>query len=160
MVVDILGIPHAIHITTANVIDRTGAIEAFQSPLSSLDAVEVVLADANYTGEPFANKVHALLGGASVIIDKRNQRHSFEVIPSNPIYGEVIIRSLNAIMDELVKAPTYFINGRLDMKKLLSDFQQFWRKNSEIQFILSAVENAPSWRTKPHHISNNTSFKI
>jgi hypothetical protein len=29
-------------------------------------------------------------------------------------------------------APTYLVEGRLDMKRLLKEFQQFWRENSEI----------------------------
>lgn len=28
--------------------------------------------------------------------------------------------------------PSYLVNGKLDMKKLLTDFQQFWRENSDI----------------------------
>ena len=61
-----------------------------------------------------------------------------KVIPSNPIYAEVIIRTLsfrsqreleNEGMEEM---PTYLVAGRIDMKRLLSDFQQFWRENSEI----------------------------
>jgi hypothetical protein len=59
------------------------------------------------------------------------------IVPSNPIYGEVIIRTLSfrsqKELDE-VSAPklSYLANGKLDMKKLLTDFQQFWRENSEI----------------------------
>ncbi len=29
-------------------------------------------------------------------------------------------------------APAYLVNGRLDMTRLLGDFQQFWREHSEI----------------------------
>ena len=28
--------------------------------------------------------------------------------------------------------PTYVVDGKLDVKQLLSNFQQFWRENSEI----------------------------
>jgi len=61
------------------------------------------------------------------------------LVPSNPIYGEVIIRTLSfrsqQELDDIPSLPaasTYLIDGKLDMKRLLSDFQQFWRQNSEI----------------------------
>ncbi|MEN8218686.1 MAG: AAA-like domain-containing protein [Pseudomonadota bacterium] len=61
------------------------------------------------------------------------------LVPSNPIYGEVIIHILTARSQmELKKrhfppaAPAYLLEGKLDMKRLLKDFQQFWRENSEI----------------------------
>jgi len=62
-----------------------------------------------------------------------------QLIPSNPIYGEVLIRTLNSRsqmqMDRQcfpATAPAYLVDGKLDMKHLLSDFQQFWREHSEI----------------------------
>lgn len=61
------------------------------------------------------------------------------LIPSNPIYGEIIIRTLNFRSQmELEKQaypteiPAYIIDGKLDMSLLLKDFQQFWRENSDI----------------------------
>ncbi len=58
-----------------------------------------------------------------------------KIIPSNPIYGEVIIRTLSSRSQmEMANLPfpAYLTDGKLDMKKLLTDFQQFWRENSEI----------------------------
>ncbi len=62
-----------------------------------------------------------------------------QLIPANPIYGEVIIRTLNfrsqqelEDISSLSDIPAYLQNGQLDMKQLLSDFQQFWRNNSDI----------------------------
>jgi len=62
-----------------------------------------------------------------------------QIVPSNPIYGEVIIRTLTfrsqkelEDVSSLSTMPNYLVNGQLDMKKLLSDFQQFWRENSEM----------------------------
>lgn len=61
-----------------------------------------------------------------------------KLIPANPIYGEVIIRALSfrsqMEMEELASltTPAYVVDGKLDMKELLSDFQNFWRENSEI----------------------------
>jgi hypothetical protein len=65
---------------------------------------------------------------------REKDRH---IVPSNPIYGEVIIRALSfrsqKELDEIsVLKPSYLTNGKLDMKQLLSDFQQFWRENCEI----------------------------
>jgi len=59
------------------------------------------------------------------------------IVPSNPIYGEVIIRTLNfraqKELDEVSSiVPGYIANGKLEMKSLLTDFQQFWRENSEV----------------------------
>ena len=61
------------------------------------------------------------------------------LVPSNPIYAEVIVRTLSfrsqREMDDAdypPKAPAYLKGDRLDMKKLLRDFQSFWRRNSEI----------------------------
>jgi len=58
---------------------------------------------------------------------------------ANPIfYSEVIIRALNsqsqiemALQNFPPQAPTYLVNGQLDMRVLLNDFQQFWRENCE-----------------------------
>ncbi|MCP4754246.1 MAG: ATP-binding protein, partial [Proteobacteria bacterium] len=59
--------------------------------------------------------------------------------PANRIYGEVIIRALSfrtqqEIEDATPEAtlPLYLRKGRLDMTRLLMDFQSFWRDNSGI----------------------------
>lgn len=78
--VDTQGLPHAIAVTTADVTDRKGALEAFSSHRTELSKVVNVLADSGYTGQPFAQSVRALLG-ASVEIVKRNTLHTFAVLP-------------------------------------------------------------------------------
>jgi transposase len=78
--VDTQGLPHAIHVTTANVTDRTGALEAFELHQEDLGKVQTVLVDGGYTGEPFAGAVKKLLG-ASVEVVKRNELHTFTVLP-------------------------------------------------------------------------------
>jgi transposase len=78
--VDSQGLPHAICVTTANVTDRTGALEAFERCASNLTKVQNVLADGGYTGEPFAQSVKEKLG-ATVQIAKRSELHTFAVIP-------------------------------------------------------------------------------
>ena len=60
--VDTQGLPHAIHITTANVTDRNGAIAALSVHKNDLLAVKNVLADGGYSGEKFAKSVQTILG--------------------------------------------------------------------------------------------------
>ena len=84
--VDTLGLPHAIAVTTANVTDRQGALQAFERCKASLRAVQVVLTDAGYTGNPFAMGVKQLLGEhVQVQIAKRSELHRFEVMPKRSI---------------------------------------------------------------------------
>jgi transposase len=78
--VDTNGLPHMLLITTANVTDRAGALEAFSLYGEALSEVKNVLVDGGYTGEPFAAGVQKLLG-ATVEIAKRNELHTFAVIP-------------------------------------------------------------------------------
>jgi transposase len=78
--VDTQGLPHAIHITTANVTDRDGAISMFEKATDSLSEVVNVLTDGGYTGIKFADKVKEILG-ATVEVVKRNELHKFVVLP-------------------------------------------------------------------------------
>jgi transposase len=78
--VDTNGLPHMIHVTTANVTDRAGALEGFALYQSNLVNVVNVLVDGGYTGEPFALGVKDLLG-ATVEVAKRSDLHKFAVIP-------------------------------------------------------------------------------
>ncbi len=59
--------------------------------------------------------------------------------PANPIYAEVLMRKLSdQAQTELdtqqypPEAPAYLVEGRLDMRRLLGDFQAFWREHSEM----------------------------
>ncbi len=78
--VDTQGLPHAVHVTTANVTDRAGALEAFSFHKENLRDVRNMLLDGGYSGDKFADAVHKLLG-ACVEIVKRNELHTFTVIP-------------------------------------------------------------------------------
>ena len=74
VVCDTLGLPHAIHVTTADVTDRDGA---------NVDAWSVVVkfvADNGYSGELFASVIRQI-HGAEVEIVKRNELHQFVVLP-------------------------------------------------------------------------------
>jgi transposase len=73
-------LPHAIHVTTANVTDREGALEMFELCKSNLTRTVKVLADGGYTGEKFALAAEAVIG-AKVEVAKRNELHTFAVIP-------------------------------------------------------------------------------
>lgn len=80
--VDTQGLPHAIAITTANVTDRAGALLALTDAKQkqNLTNVENLLVDGGYSGEKFAEAVKELLG-AKVEVAKRNELHTFAVIP-------------------------------------------------------------------------------
>lgn len=80
IVVDTQGLPHAIAITTANVTDRDGALIALAEAKQNLTQVISILTDGGYSGEKFANAVNDLLG-ATVEVAKRNELHTFAVIP-------------------------------------------------------------------------------
>ena len=64
---------------------------------------------------------------------------SGKIQPANPIYAEVIARTLSYDAQEKLlqkkpeaNIPRYLKNGKIDMDYLLQDFQQFWRENSAI----------------------------
>jgi len=78
--VDTQGLPHAIHITTANVTDRASALAAFRLHHTSLSDVTNVLTDASYTGKKFADGVQDILG-CLVEIAKRTELHTFAALP-------------------------------------------------------------------------------
>jgi hypothetical protein len=59
--------------------------------------------------------------------------------PSNPIYAELIIRTLSLDAQDSIREAhrdyeplRYMKDGKLDMDFLLRDFQSYWRENSEI----------------------------
>ena len=73
--VDTQGLPHAIHLTTANVTDRAGALAMFDENRADLSQVQKVLVDGGYTGKPFAAAVQSLLGAAVAVV-QRNELHT------------------------------------------------------------------------------------
>ena len=78
--VDTQGLPHAFAVTTADVTDRVGALEAFETHTGTLVNVEAILADGGYTGKPFADAVKDILN-ADVQIAKQPELHKFAVMP-------------------------------------------------------------------------------
>ena len=80
--VDTQGFPHAVAVTTAEVTDRKGALQALERAKGSLPKVQSLLADAGFVGEPFALGVREILGEhVTVQIAKRSGMHKFAVIP-------------------------------------------------------------------------------
>ena len=77
---DTQGLPHAIHITTANVTDREGAIEMIDDAKENLNNVKNVLVDGGYSGEKFSLEIKNIID-ASVEVAKRSELHKFVVIP-------------------------------------------------------------------------------
>ena len=78
--VDTRGLPHAIHVTTADITGQAGALAMFDQRGADLSRVRKVLADGGYTGKPFAAEAQNLLR-ASVEVVKRNELHTFVVLP-------------------------------------------------------------------------------
>jgi len=78
--VDTRGLPHAIAVTTAEVTDRKGALEAMDRCKANLSRVQSVLVDGGYVGLPFAQAVEDKLG-ATVQVAQRNELHTFAVLP-------------------------------------------------------------------------------
>jgi transposase len=80
--VDTQGLPHAVAVTTAEVTDRKGALQALQRCKAGLQRVQSVLADSGYVGQPFAQSVRDILGErVAVQIAKRSELHTFKVMP-------------------------------------------------------------------------------
>lgn len=80
---DILGLPHAIMITTADVTDRNGAVDMvdyYCDITDNLSFIKKVLVDGGYTGQNFADEIKRI-SGAEVEVVKRNEMHNFSVIP-------------------------------------------------------------------------------
>ncbi|MCX7049600.1 MAG: ATP-binding protein [Candidatus Sumerlaeota bacterium] len=72
-----------------------------------------------------------------------------QLAPANPIYGEVILRTLNYNVQMNLDAgqypylaPRYLESGRFDMNLLMKEFQQFWREHSAIWSKMPLYEEA------------------
>ena len=72
---DTQGLPHAIHVTTADVTDRAGALAMFDRRRDGLSQVQNVLGGRGLHRKAFATAVQGLLG-ASVEVVKRNELHT------------------------------------------------------------------------------------
>ena len=80
--VDTQGLVHAVVVTTAEVTDRKGALQALERCKPSLSRVQSLLCDAGYVGQPFAQQAQEILGAhVTVQIAKRSELHTFKVMP-------------------------------------------------------------------------------
>ena len=80
--VDTQGLPHAVAVSTAEVTDRKGALQALAPCKPNLTQVKSVLCDSGYVGQPFAQGVRDTLGEkVTVQIAKRSELHTFKVMP-------------------------------------------------------------------------------
>jgi len=80
--VDTQGLPHVIALTTAEVTDRKGALQALRRCKPALGKVQALLCDSGYTGQPFAQGIKDILGeDVTVQIAKRSELHTFKVMP-------------------------------------------------------------------------------
>jgi transposase len=80
LAVDSRGLPHLLHVTTADVRDKAGAKEMIQSAKARLGKVEAVLVNGGYNGQPFVDFVREQIE-ATVEVAKRSELHTFAVIP-------------------------------------------------------------------------------
>nr|WP_305728122.1 IS5 family transposase [Nitrosomonas eutropha] len=80
--VDTQGLPHAVAVTTAEVTDRKGALQALKRCKPSLKQIQSLLCNSGYVGQPFVQSVKDILGEhMTVQIAKRSELHTFKVIP-------------------------------------------------------------------------------
>jgi transposase len=77
---DIIGLPHAVYTTTANVTDRDGALEMLSIYTSKFSSVIKLMLDGGYSGDNFAVSVKSLIGAEAEVV-KRNELHKFAVVP-------------------------------------------------------------------------------
>ena len=83
MGVDVLGLPHTIMLTAANVNDRKGAVDMidyYWRNTDYLSDIKKVLVDGGYSGENFADAVKEI-SNAEVEVVRRNELHKFVVLP-------------------------------------------------------------------------------
>jgi transposase len=78
--VDTNGLLHGVHVTTANVTDRDGAILLAKASKENLSEILKILVDGGYTGSKFASAIRRILK-ADVEVVKRSELHTFKVIP-------------------------------------------------------------------------------
>jgi transposase len=99
--VDTNGLPHGIVVTTADVTDRNGALALFSVHQDNLSNVLNILADGGYSGDKFAEATHEILG-CTVEIARRNELHTFAVIPKRWVVERSFTDTLFLIFKESV----------------------------------------------------------
>jgi transposase len=80
LAVDILGLPLAMYVTTADKSDKAGAKEMLSLHFSNLLCIKKIMVDGGYSGTSFSDFVKTVYG-VEVEVVKRNELHKFEVLP-------------------------------------------------------------------------------
>ena len=80
IIVDTMGLSHAIYVSCANVTNRNGAIQVIFLNSDSLSCIKRYIVDEGYKGDKFAISVKELCE-AEVEVLKKNEVHKFEVLP-------------------------------------------------------------------------------
>jgi len=76
--VDTQGLPHAVAVTTAEVTDRKGVLQALRRSKPKLGRVQSLLCDSSYAGQ---QGVHEILGAhVQIQIAKRSELHNCKVM--------------------------------------------------------------------------------
>ena len=76
------GLPHAVAVPIFEVMACKDALQVLGRLRTALALTRSVPCDGGYTGEPFAQGVHKILGEhATVKIAERSELHTFKVIP-------------------------------------------------------------------------------
>jgi len=79
--VDVLGLPYAAIVTTANTSDIKGGVAMFSQPsFHPFSTIKTALCDGTYEGSNFADAIFELIG-AKVEVAKRSELYKFAVIP-------------------------------------------------------------------------------
>ena len=102
--VDTQGLPHPIHVRSADVTDRAGALAMFDRRRDGLSQVQNVLVDGGYTGKPFATAVQGLLG-ASVEVVKRWLRGASKAMGGGAVFR--LAGKVPPTLEELRKKAQY-----------------------------------------------------
>jgi hypothetical protein len=92
------------------------------------------IAGNNWTSKPLPDDIEYVIDLG--LLRKEGAEQGRELVISNEIYKEIIPRELTSVMqDNMSGRPTqpWYVNedGTIDMRKLLREFQQFFRENSE-----------------------------
>ena len=96
--------------------------------------LEAVVAGENWTNKPDSDDIQYVIDLG--LLRREGAEQGRALVVSNEIYKEIIPRELTSVMqDNMAARPAqlWYVNGdgTLDMSKLLREFQQFFRENSE-----------------------------
>ena len=85
LTVDTQGFAHGVAVTTAEIIDRKGALFALQQEQTELRQVQCVLRESGYVATPLSQGVRDILGPYVKVESKRTEPATFKVIPKRGV---------------------------------------------------------------------------